>query len=339
MNPTVVVGGQAGSEGKGAVCARLHKERPYVFAVRIGGPNAGHTVIGDDGKKYALRQIPVAAVADPGCQLVIAAGSEIDLAVLYKEIETLEKDGYSVKERLLIDEEATVVEDRHQQTERIIATGTTGKGIGAARADRAVRRARRMADIKPVDLHCVDTQIILREALNRQQTIMIEGTQGYKLGSHAGYYPFCTSGDCRASDFIAACGLPPGPAEVWVVLRTYPIRIAGDSGPMLKETTWEEIGVPAERTTVTKKIRRVAEWTEQWAKESVEANRGPHVDLKIALTFADYWWPGIAGANGDNGVAGVGMQDKLRQIEIKLGADIHMIGTGPDTQILIGEDD
>lgn len=43
----VLVGGQYGSEGKGHVAAYLAKE--YDILVRVGGPNAGHTVSGPSG--------------------------------------------------------------------------------------------------------------------------------------------------------------------------------------------------------------------------------------------------------------------------------------------------
>lgn len=334
---TIVVGGQAGSEGKGAVCARLHKERPYQVAVRVGGPNAGHTVIGAEGKRFALRQLPAAAVADQRAQLVIAAGSEVDPEVLNYEIGLCEENGYKVRDRLLVDREATVVEDRHAQAEGEIRTGTTGKGIGAARADRALRRAKRVADCDLSGLFKVtDTQEMLRRLTERRTPVLIEGTQGYVLGSHAGSYPYCTSGDCRAADFLAACGLPPQDAEVWVVLRTYPIRIAGRSGELKHEITWDDVGVDPEFTTVTQKQRRVGEWDWDWAEASVDANRGPG-GVQIALTFADYWWPAMAGVDGFRKLRRlpVGATAKIQEIETKLRAKVLILGTGPDTQILV----
>ena len=50
-----------------------------------------------------------------------------------------------------------------------------------------------------------------------------------------------------------------------MVVRTFPIRVGGPSGPLPQETTWEEIraisGAPVimpEFTSVTKRLRRVA---------------------------------------------------------------------------------
>lgn len=331
---TVVVGGQAGSEGKGAVTGWLAKHRDYRWSVRVGGPNAGHSVVDRRGRKFALRQIPVAAAVSSRTQLVIAAGSEVDLEVLKDEIAQLEEAGHPVRQRLLIDGEATVLEREHAETEAEISTGTTGKGIGAARAARALRQARRMKDMPGLDLYVVDTQAVLRDVVRRGQSLLLEGTQGYVLGSHAGEYPYCASGDCRAIDFMAACGLPPMDAEVWLVLRTYPIRIAGDSGPMAEETSWDAVGVPPEFTTVTKKVRRVGEWDWDWARRSVEANR-PAGPFALAITFADYWWPALAGHDGplDRRRLPVGAEAKLTEIETKLDAQVALLGTGPDTQL------
>ena len=338
-NLTIVVGGQAGSEGKGAVTARLHREKRYSFAVRIGGPNAGHTVVDKTGFRFPLRQIPVAAVADPKCRLVIAAGSEVDPDVLDSEIRMLEEHGHRVRNRLYVDPRATWLEPRWSEREKGITTGTTGKGIGAVRAARAMREAKLVADIPKVEQRwgLVDTGAMLRRALESSANVMIEGTQGHVLGSHAGYYPYCTSGDCRAIDFMAACGLPPTEADVWVVLRTYPIRIAGASGPLPGETSWDELQIPVEYTTVTQKPRRVAEWNWEWAEASVDANRAPGRDPKIALTFADYWWPDVSYLDGllKRSQFKEEPRAKLYAIETRLRADVRMLGTGPSTQILL----
>jgi adenylosuccinate synthase len=51
----VVVGGQYGSEGKGQIVAHLAKE--YDLLIRVGGPNAGHSVF-EVPKPYAHHQLP-----------------------------------------------------------------------------------------------------------------------------------------------------------------------------------------------------------------------------------------------------------------------------------------
>lgn len=297
--------------------------------MRVGGPNSGHCVVDGEGRKWPLQQVPVSAVVDKGTDLVIAAGSEIDLSLLSGEVEALDAAGYDVSSRLWIDKEATVLEKAHGEEETAaISTGTTGKGVGFARA----ARCRREATLYRGE---TNTQELLREGLERGERVLIEGTQGYVLGTHAGHYPYCTSGDCRAIDMVAATGLGMQECDVWVCLRTYPIRIAGNSGELPNETTWQEIGQEAEYTTVTKKVRRVGAWNNEWAKASVDANSGGGKRAKVALTFADYWWPELEGTRGEMEVGDLpgAVERKVRQIELAINTKIGMLGTGPATQI------
>src|SRR5690242_17941457 len=79
-----------------------------------------------------------------------------------------------------------------------------------------------------------------------------------------------------------------------MAVRTYPIRVEGNSGFMQNELTWQVIsersGIPldellaAERTTTTDKKRRVAEFDWSLLRKAASLN-GP---TDIALTFADY---------------------------------------------------
>lgn len=334
-NVTVVVGGQAGSEGKGMVCDQLHRMNQFDVAVRVGGPNAGHSVVDPEtDRKFALRQLPVAAVSDPDCQLVIAAGSEVDAMVLDVEVAELEAAGFSIKDRLVIDPTATIITPKEVELEQQIATGTTGKGIGGARARRALRQAILVKDVdfESHGYEIADTQRLLRFRAREGAAIMIEGTQGHVLGSHAGYYPYSTSGDCRASDFIAWCGLPPVRALVYVVLRYHPIRIAGNSGPLPGETTWEEIGVAPELTTVTRKVRRVGHWNWEWPQQSIGANAGPG-GVRPVLTFADYAWPELAALRAEVEVDVRSLPDGLfsflEAFEERLNVRAWGLGVGP----------
>lgn len=336
---TVVVGGQAGSEGKGAVCDQLHRSRHFEYAVRVGGPNAGHTVVDQrSGEAVALRQLPVAAISDPNCHLVIAGGSEVDLSVLVDEVLLCERLGYRVSERLYVDSEATWMRDTEllQAEEQRLSNGTTGKGIGAARSLRAMRESPLIRDALADDVFVPGTVCETTALLNegRYARILVEGTQGYVLGSHAGYYPHCTSGDCRAIDALAMAGLnvTGSPVEVWNVLRTYPIRIAGNSGPMADETSWEELGLTPEKTTVTKKVRRVGHWDWDWAQRSCRDNGGA-----VALTFADYTFPELAGESGSRLLTDLPASLELfvREIDRRTGCPVKLLGTGPSTALWV----
>jgi adenylosuccinate synthase len=358
----VVVGGQFGSEAKGHVTAWLTKELSQIKAVvRVAGPNAGHTAV-LNGKQWAFRQIPCAAIADPGINLVIGAGSEIDPFVLAAEIDQLRGLGMDVRERLIIDDQATVIEDRHRNAEALGGSGTgegslietigsTGKGVGAARANRIMRDAHTWGEYRkgfasndPLKgLATGDTTHVLQTLLHGGD-IIIEGTQGYGLGLHAGYYPYCTSSDCRAIDFLAMAGITPtfeNQVRIWPVFRTYPIRVAGNSGPMHRETTWEELAeqsggyIQPERTTVTQKIRRVGEWDSMLAQRAMQANGSTGWDARgiyPVLTFFDYVFPKLAGVT-DRYVLEDDHYATISFYEAALQHRIAAVGTGPDSMI------
>lgn len=366
----VVAGAQYGSEGKGAVVGHLtspEKSPGETVAVRVAGPNAGHTVFGKCtslcekgsdhyfngewiGHPWRFRSLPVSVVTNPDAKLVIAAGSEIHLDVLGYELEALHDAGYdldAIESRLFIDAQATILQDRHINEEvkdGIQARlGSTAKGIGAARADRIWRYAKTYGEVN----NGVDTAAYLRDALlNHDATVVIEGTQGYGLGLHAGAYPKCTSSDCRAVDFLAMAGVSPWQPgvdefEVWLAARVRPIRVAGNSGPMKGETSWAELGLPEEFTTVTKKVRRVGEWDADLVRAAVKANGGgshftAHTPVRVALTMADTLFPEIAGKSGDYHELRVAkgfpaLNEWIEEKEREIGAWISFIGTGPTT--------
>lgn len=74
----VIVGGQYGSEGKGHVAAYL--ARGYDVLMRVGGPNAGHTVLSDTGI-HTYIHLPSGA-KDTDAKILIGPGACIDPPVL-----------------------------------------------------------------------------------------------------------------------------------------------------------------------------------------------------------------------------------------------------------------
>jgi len=352
-----VVGGQFGSESKGAVTAWLaENSETQLMAVRVAGPNAGHTAVGIlEGKAWALRTIPAVAVRHLSAGLIISAGSEIDPQVLADEIEQLEEAGYNVLDRLWIDPQATWLGPEFIEQEKAIGIqdriGSTSKGIGAARAARIMRTADLVGDRMMSDERLgkmsklrweIDTAALMHQHLREGGDVLIEGTQGYGLGLHAGYYPQCTSSDCRAIDFMAMAGISPWAAEVasvepWVVCRTFPIRVAGNSGPLNDEITWEHMAadtggyIKPERTTVTKKIRRVGRWDPHLVRRALAANGGPGV-ARLFLGFADYIDPKVAGATSPQQLTDQ-VWKFLDQVCQQVGRFPDALGTGPASQI------
>lgn len=142
MPVTVVVGGQFGSEGKGKVAYEIARRTNAAAAVRVGGPNSGHTVVGHDGHKVVFRQLPTAALL-PGVICVLPAGSYIDKEVLFRE---RQMTGLG-PDRLLIDPNAVVISDleRGEEEARLLGQkiGSTLTGTGAA----VSRRVNRLGDV------------------------------------------------------------------------------------------------------------------------------------------------------------------------------------------------
>lgn len=366
----VIVGTQFGSEGKGHVTdqvIRQYTQSPHpVLSVRVGGPNAGHCVIDPKtNHKYAFRSLPVGAIHDT--HLLVAAGSELDMPVLLAEIEEVINQGHPVT--LNIDPQATVLTNDHIQQETSsdlnARTGSTAKGIGAARADRIWRQAPIVADLYQDGLggpaaEAAQTLDEIRSrvaisggALTHQDTtayveqikaarsgahVVIEGTQGYGLGLHAGLYPQCTSNDARAVDFLAMAGINPwdgwGRFQVYGATRTNPIRVAGNSGPLKGETTWEDLGQEPEQTTVTQKTRRVGDWDPDLVARAVR-HGGVHA---IALTMVDKLFPEVAGLTGTTTLPELEQDHpEVHQLVQKVAKDagvrVAMITTGEDTAL------
>lgn len=360
-NLSVVVGGQFGSEAKGHVTRQvidksLTQQAADILNIRVAGPNAGHVAYDERGNRWALRQVPVGGTnPDLRVQLHIAAGSEVDPAVLVDEIMQMDAAGLRVSERLTVSPEATVLTPEHKYRESAARMheniGSTGKGIGAARADRLMRTAMRVQD-DPILLETlaelgVPVQEPLRGGDGGFGHIVIEGTQGYGLGLHAGHYPQCTSSDTRAIDFLAMAGISPWVSwvqdfEVWVVARVYPIRVAGNSGRLHDETSWEDLGLPEERTTVTNKVRRVGQWDADLVRWAVLSNGGTPV-VRVALTMADQKFDWVGGKAGDyyDQMADVRhedlveIEDFLSNIEGDAGAPVRMITTSPTTAMWV----
>lgn len=282
MPVTVIVGGQFGSEGKGKVAHLLAKRQGARVAVRVGGSNAGHTAYDDEGRKYTFRHLPTAALL-PRVLCVLGAGSLIDPDVLAEEVDRI---GLA-PERLRIDPMAFVITKEHQEREAASGLaeriGSTASGTGAALVERIERSSGdNLARHHPFLGRFVAGPVreVLREALDRDERVIVEGTQGFGLSNlHAADYPKATSRDTTAATFVAEAGLSPLDVdEVVLVIRAFPIRVAGDSGPLPRETTWKEVGSLTSRhelielTTVTGRIRRVGEFHPAVVRAAIVAN-------------------------------------------------------------------
>lgn len=337
---TVIVGMQYGSEGKGAITSYLAPG--CSIGVRTGGANAGHTIYYKD-QKFIMRQVPSVWV-NPYAKLVIGRGAMISLDILLDEIEQIHKI-LPIKDRLFIDENAHVItkeqvwrEKKTDLAKRIGSTSaTSGEGIGAAMADKVLRKESclRAKDVEWLKPYLCDTADMINEYLDNEELIILEGTQGFGLSLEHGQFPYVTSRDTGASALLASIGASPHHFDVQVigVVRTYPIRVAGNSGPFgedSEEITWEELTKRAgakepiiEITSVTNKIRRVATFSWSDFEKACMVNRPD----EIALTFADYLdWRAHEKEKISRKV-----EEFIREIEQAALASVTLVKTGPKT--------
>lgn len=324
MPVTIVAGGQFGSEGKGKVAHCFAEMQQAEYVVRCGGPNSGHTVVGSDGVPHVFRQLPTATLLD-GVNLAIAAGSYINLEVLKNEIEK-----YGVTpDRLSISPRAVIITPGMLQEERDLVQriGSTGSGTGAAVLARIKRGYVTFAkDIPELGSYICSVEDKLRDSLSGGGRVLIEGTQGVGLSLyHSPYFPHVTSRDTTPACFLSEVGLSPLDVdEIVLVLRAYPIRVAGDSGPLKRETTWEELSLEGghsepliEYTTVTKRVRRVSYF---YPEDVVRALRIVQ-PTKVVLNHVDYF-----AAQGSQ--RGEEVKDFVAEIEASIGRSVDYVGCG-----------
>lgn len=339
----VLVGGQYGSEGKGAIAK--HVAFDFDVHVRVGSPNAGHTFYWC-GEKHVQQSIPCGWI-NPTATIVIGRGALLNMKQLMKELVHILSYYPDFLSRLKIDAKAGILDEKFHEEEGGTAgemhrrIGSTGEGVGPARIARLQRdpeKFRMFEDIaEEYGLEqCVtyNTPKLLANLQDQGKNILIEGTQGSGLSLLHSFWPYCTSIDTNAAGIISEVGIAPSRVtDVLMVVRTFPIRVAGNSGPMVSEITWKELDekwlhghVEPEKTTVTKKVRRIAEWDQSLYEQSVLLN----APTSLALTFADYIDPELFSCND---IEKVNSSEKLNEFIDWTGIRplLQFISTGPDT--------
>ena len=301
MPVSIVIGGQFGSEGKGKTALEIvrRSEEPVV-AVRVGGPNSGHTAFDRLGNKHVLRQMPAACV-DRDVDVVLPAGSYIDVDVLLAEVNSLDYP----RNRIRISGYARIVQPEHRKWEKDAgltgSIGSTGSGVGGAVMASVARGATNFE--LPSKIACQDARLksfieddtsrCLRHHVEEGGRVVIEGTQGFGLSLiESGHWPKVTSRSTTAAGALDETGLSPVDVDdITLVIRSFPIRVAGNSGPLVDETTWKAVARNAGRsddlreyTTVTKQLRRVAQFDPVIVRRALDVNR----PTRLVLNHLDY---------------------------------------------------
>src|SRR5690242_19139465 len=102
MPLSIVVGGQFGGEGKGAISAFLAVRDKVDILVKTGGPNSAHS-FGKEGRLFRVRMVPCGANLGPST-IVYPAGCLIHPRTLLSELDELNFSG-----RVVIDPKAGIV--------------------------------------------------------------------------------------------------------------------------------------------------------------------------------------------------------------------------------------
>lgn len=310
-----ILGGQWGSEGKGAAAAwaavqlmlgaNPNAKSRFDIVTCNSGVQSGHTSIHGGVKRIAYH-LPTASMVVRGSIVYLNAGSIIDPLMLEQELR--DPMNAPMHNQFFIHPNAAVVTDECREAEMKpdsaqTKIASTRKGVGEA-LSRKVLRSGMIAKDHPFLKQFV-RRIDLNERLMGGDAILAEVPQGIGLSLNGKFYPHCTSRDCTVGQAMSDAHVHPSfMGKTLLVLRTFPIRVgniydaksydaqgfsireysSGGCYPDQRETTWEALGVEAEITTVTKRIRRVFTWSQQQVIDAFVSAR-PSI---VYLSFGDY---------------------------------------------------
>ena len=308
---SVLIDGQFGSTGKGLAAAYIFEvikdqyDWEKVVCITNAAPNAGHTTITAEGRKFVTFHMPTMGVLSPNSPIFLNAGAIIDIEMLKKEVEDLGVN----PNRVFIHQNAAVItpEDAEYEKQRSSSQtkiASTQKGVGRALARKVGRDGRVVRDFAS-DLVNSGFNISTNDAnhyLMRGFAAMVETPQGMGLSLNNGFYPHCTSREVSVSQSLSDAGLHPSTlAHTLATFRTFPIRVGhiydedgqiiGNSGPVYPdqiELSWDYFrGVEPERTTVTKRVRRIFSFSEQQYAEALIRLRPTYVHIGFCDYFND----------------------------------------------------
>ena len=303
---SVVIDGQFGSTGKGLAaayqCERADVNWRHVICTTNAAPNAGHTTVLPDGTKFITFHLPTMAVMRPETVIYLNPGAIIDIEVLHKELHDMKVD----PSRVTIHPNAAIITQEDKDYEKSISSGatqiaSTQKGVGRALA-RKIMREGVTAKNRTDELRSIGVKVNsfeLNEAMLMGCAVVVETPQGMGLSLNNGFHPHCTSREVSVSQSLSDAGIHPSYLyKTLMTIRTYPIRVGNimdDSGmlvgysggvyPDQEELSWDDFAnVEPERTTVTKRIRRIFTFSKAQYKDSIARLR-PDI---VHVGFCDY---------------------------------------------------
>lgn len=312
-----LLGGQWGSEGKGAAAAFVathlaERHEAFDIVTTNAGAQAGHTST-HDGKTKVVFHLPTVPLYPLTVQFThqpltyLNAGSIIDPEGLLRELD----ENPHVARHFAIHPNAAIItpdcreaEMRDNSAQTKIAS--TRKGVGEALARKVLRSGVTAGALYKGSGHVLEKyvrRVDLNDMMSRGLSVLVEVPQGHSLSIDGPFYPHTTSRNCTVMQAMSDAGIHPMYYHAsMLVIRTFPIRVGNipkvgwgeneegglhsSGGHFLdhREITWEDLGVKAEITTVTKRVRRVFTFSEQQVQEAIAQTR-PSI---IYLTFCDY---------------------------------------------------
>jgi len=334
---SVIFDGQFGSTGKGLAGAWVGEHNLIDWATTNASANAGHTSI-IDGKPVVLFHIPsswLTARGHSNARIYINAGAIVDLDVLIREIEELKIRPQEIfvnpNASIILPSDADAEKDKGSSQTKI---ASTQKGVGASLSRKVRRDGPNLGQYVEQTYRKVPfqmTTVSLNREMSEGRSVVVEVPQGFSLSLNtSGFYPYTTSRDCTLQQGLSDAGIHPRLFhKSMAVIRTYPIRVGnitdeggrqvGFSGhvyPDQYETDWASLGQAEERTTVTKRVRRVFNFSKTQYRHMLSHSM-PDV---VFLNFANYMQRNRLNT----------LVDDMVQIERSLGmAPVHYFGYGP----------
>jgi adenylosuccinate synthase len=323
MPCTVIVGAFWGDEGKGKVISYIALKDKLDFCVRTGSVNAAHTVW-IEGKKYALHMVPAAFVHEKCC-LLIGAGANVHVARFLEEV-----DLTKVKNRMGVDQQASIIEEKHSVQDKTNAhlkgIGTTGWGVGPALEERVGRTAKLAKDVPELQPFLADVATEINEGIDSGKKVLLEGTQGFMLSLFYGTYPYVTGRDTSAAAICSEAGVGPTRVDdVLIVYKSFMTRVG--AGPMPGEITKEEAIKRGwfETAAGTGRDRRSAPFNFELAEKTAKINGA----TQAAVTKLDSMFPKCQGVRKFDALPNEAKQF-IKEIENRTGIPVALIGTGPE---------
>jgi adenylosuccinate synthase len=307
---SIVIDGQFGSTGKGLAAAyQCEKEMlrndilwDQMICTTNAAPNAGHTTVLPGGRKFITFHMPTIAVMNDAPSIYLNAGAIIDMDVFKDEIEELKIR----PRRIIVHPNAAIITKEDKKYEQDRASGatkiaSTQKGVGRALARKIMREGTTAKDIRSEFLK-IGADVVamdLNEAMSMNWAVVIETPQGMGLSLNNAFHPHCTSREVSVAQSLSDAGVHPSYLhKTLMTTRTFPIRVGnivdetgqtiGYSGGVYDdqmELSWDEFPhVEPERTTVTKRVRRIFTFSAQQYRDSIARLR-PDI---VHIGFCDY---------------------------------------------------